>query len=81
MLIICVENSMEKQPKYENGKLLSSKADKRLHGIGIESVKSIANKYDGFVEYKHNDTQFSVDLTLCCQQLKVIILHFEPIID
>lgn len=33
------------------GRLVTSKADKSSHGFGMENIKDIARKYDGFTSY------------------------------
>lgn len=33
------------------GRLVTSKADKSVHGLGMENIKDVARKYDGFTSY------------------------------
>lgn len=39
---------------------MTDKKDKDLHGIGINSVKSSLKKYDGSVEFKFEEDEFTV---------------------
>lgn len=45
--IIKCENSKANQIKMENNKVITSKKNKLLHGIGLQSVKSSLKKYNG----------------------------------
>lgn len=63
-LFICIQNSYEIEPKYENGELLTIKTDKHFHGIGMKSVKKIVEKYEGQLEYDNKQNIFEVGITL-----------------
>lgn len=47
---ICIENSFQDTIIQKNGNLISNKADNKRHGIGIESVKYVADKYHGDIK-------------------------------
>ena len=42
----------------------SSKRDVNNHGIGISSIRIIANKYDGYAEFIDKGKEFEVDVSL-----------------
>lgn len=42
----------------EGGRLLTTKKDGGLHGLGISSVKRTAEKYNGFLEHYVENNQF-----------------------
>lgn len=64
LLLISVKNSMEVQPIKRNGRFETGKKDKKLHGLGMESIQSAADKYGGCVEYEFEDKIFRVFVTL-----------------
>ncbi len=56
-LVINLENSADKEPATENGKLKTRKADKDTHGIGILSVKqalSNLKEHNGRLQWEYN---------------------------
>ncbi|MCQ2797446.1 MAG: ATP-binding protein [Bacilli bacterium] len=57
-------NTYEIAPKKEGEIIVTSKNDKANHGFGIKSIKNIASKYDGSVEFKAEDSLFSVAIVL-----------------
>lgn len=64
MIVIKVENGMEVKPIIKNNNLLTSKADDKLHGWGIKSVKSAVEKYGGVIKYTISEDRFKVVVTL-----------------
>lgn len=48
----------------ENGKYLTTKDDKKIHGIGLESVKYILKKYDGNIKIESDDRTFCVSIVI-----------------
>lgn len=46
------------------GTILSNKIDKRHHGYGLQNVKDIVNKYNGVIDIKYTDSEFSVVLII-----------------
>lgn len=64
MIVIKVENGMEVKPIIKNNNLLTSKADDKLHGWGIKSVKSAVEKYGGVIKYTVSEDRFKVVVTL-----------------
>ena len=59
-LVISIKNSIHSSVLKDNPNLLTSKNDKKLHGIGIKSVKSVVKKYNGMIEFYEEENQF------CC---------------
>ncbi|SFU78414.1 GHKL domain-containing protein [Butyrivibrio sp. INlla21] len=64
VLCILQKNPIHKELKYENGKLVTTKEDKELHGHGLDNVKTVINKYDGHMDIKVEDGNFSIELLL-----------------
>lgn len=50
-LIIRCDNSFSKTPIFENGKLVTCKENKTLHGIGTQNIRSAAERYGGTVTF------------------------------
>ena len=63
-ILINVKNSAVAPPVRQNGRLVTTKKEKWLHGWGLKSVQSTAEKYDGTVEYGYADSVFSVSVML-----------------
>ena len=62
--VIQVENTFEGELKMKDGLPLTSKADKENHGIGIRSIKSIVEKYQGTVSVRVQDGNFVLTILL-----------------
>ncbi|MCD8049311.1 MAG: ATP-binding protein [Clostridia bacterium] len=62
-LSILIANSIDVSVLKENSELATSKEDKELHGIGIQSVKAVVEKYDGMIQFYEEDNEF------CCHIL------------
>lgn len=64
MLIVKVENGFDEQPVVAHGELQTSKSDKSLHGWGLKSVLSTAERYDGTIETSCENHVFQAVVTL-----------------
>ena len=53
--VITISNSCENSPIASDNKLITTKEDKRKHGIGIKSVKKTLKKYDGDLEWEYDE--------------------------
>ena len=72
ILIITVINSYcGKILRNSSGKIISNKGDSRYHGIGLESVKKIADKYHGSVVIESKTEKFVIKIILCDLQKKL----------
>lgn len=63
-LMFCVENHFVGDRSKENGRYITTKVHKDRHGLGIESVKSLANKYGGMLTLNEQGNIFMADLLL-----------------
>ena len=70
MLVIKVENGCSAAPTEMNGSLQTSKADKTLHGWGLQSVRAAAERYDGTIETEYSDQIFRAVVTLSFEAVK-----------
>ena len=56
--VVRCENSKSNTLIIRNNKIITSKKDKFLHGIGIDSIKSSIKKYNGELKIKDSDNKF-----------------------
>lgn len=63
LLHINITNSIAVQPVCKNGRFLTSKKDKRLHGYGLKSVERIVTEHDGIISYQTESNLFEVNVT------------------
>lgn len=61
--IVKIENSIEKHILMKDGKYLTEKENKAIHGLGLQSVKALVEKYDGELQCSHSEDVFSVVIT------------------
>jgi sensor histidine kinase regulating citrate/malate metabolism len=60
--VIRCENSKINKLEIKNNKIVTSKKDKFIHGIGLKSVKSSLKKYDGELEIKDFENKFLLQI-------------------
>lgn len=53
--VLEISNKCNTPPVFSNNELLTTKVNKRQHGLGIKSVKRTLKKYSGDLEWKYND--------------------------
>lgn len=71
MLVIKVENSFLVPPVQEKGLLKTTKAESGLHGWGLKSAETAAEKYDGIVQTTYTTNTFQAVATLSYQGIKM----------
>lgn len=59
-LVILITNSINVSVLADNKNLETSKTDKELHGIGINSIKNIVEKHNGMIQFYEEENEF------CC---------------
>lgn len=69
MLIIKLVNGCQKAPVIEEGEVKTTKQDKELHGWGLKSIRTAAERYDGTVETEYENNRFCT----------VVTLSYEPV--
>ena len=58
-LTVSVSNSYEQEPIKEAGKFITTKTENaQYHGLGIENIKDVVNKYEGTYLIKNENNQF-----------------------
>lgn len=63
-LIIRCENYFEEMLQYKEGKLVTTKKNKKAHGYGIKSIQYTVNKYDGAVNIETEDHWFELEVLI-----------------
>ena len=61
-LSIEISNPVSINPIDEEGNLETTKVDKENHGLGIKSIKSTVEKYNGILNYEYNDGIFTLNI-------------------
>lgn len=64
LFIIKIVNSMEKKPIKRNHQYYTTKSDKDVHGIGLESVRASIEKYQGTLLLKHTENEFTAVVSI-----------------
>lgn len=64
-LILQIENAYKNIIKSK-GKLQTTKKEKQGHGIGLESVREVVERYDGIIQIDCKDNMFVVTAILYC---------------
>ncbi len=67
MLVIKVENSFLVPPVEEGSVLITTKKEKEMHGWGLKSARTAAEKYDGMIRTAYTDSTFQAVVTLSYQ--------------
>ncbi len=71
-LMIRCANPYVTEVKYENGKIVSVKANREEHGYGLKNIEKVAEKYNGYMNVDHSEGIFIVDVLLYfpCEECK-----------
>jgi len=68
MLIIKIRNAHNNVIQKRGRKFLTNKPDKKIHGLGIDIVKDVVSKYDGYININYDDHEFEVLLGMPVMQ-------------
>ncbi len=63
-LFIKISNPYNGQIKYENKELVTLHEDRESHGIGLNNVKAVLERYNGTLQVEHSDCIFSLMLLM-----------------
>ena len=64
MIFVQVRNPNISDTNFQNGRFVTTKNDRENHGYGLEIVKHIAEKYDGYMKASLENNTFSVLIQL-----------------
>lgn len=59
-LVVKIVNSFDGKIMIKRGKIQTRKENREFHGIGLQSVKNVVDKYQGDLQYEYKDNRFSV---------------------
>ncbi|MFA5659749.1 MAG: ATP-binding protein, partial [Oscillospiraceae bacterium] len=63
-LCILMKNLLDESVMESNPELVTSKSDKKCHGIGLKSVRDIVEKHDGIINFYEEGKSFAADIWL-----------------
>lgn len=64
MIIIHIENSCARMPRFVRGLPQTSKKDKRYHGFGVKSMQLVTQHYGGVMDMSVRDNVFSLNIMI-----------------
>ncbi len=68
MVVIRVENYTPVQPVFNDGNLVTTKADAKDHGYGVKSIQNTAEIYGGIAHIFVENEIFYLIITLPCSE-------------
>jgi len=63
-LFFTISNTIREAPRQQNGRLLTSKSDSTMHGIGLQSIERIVDKHSGHFNIVVEDGFFTLSCAL-----------------
>ncbi len=63
-LILGIDNSFDGVIIKKEGLITTSHSDKNNHGLGLESVKTVLEKYNGTIEFEYDENSFHTALLM-----------------
>ena len=63
-LSVCITNSIDESVLDKNRELKTTKENKKLHGLGLKSVKAVVDKYNGMIQLFEENGEFCCHLLL-----------------
>ncbi|WP_371025245.1 ATP-binding protein [Paraclostridium ghonii] len=78
-VIIC-ENSKTNKLQIKNNKIITSKKDKFIHGIGLKSVKSSLKKYYGELEIQDFENKFLLQIYIPLNKNMTVETEKGPVV-
>lgn len=64
MFLLCLYNTSIQVPLMVDDRFVTTKKDKYAHGLGVESVKRIVDKYNGNISFQYDDEHFEVNILI-----------------
>ena len=69
VIYIVVENSYNGEVKIKDNKIMTSKKDKKIHGIGLESVKRMVEEMNGMLDIQWKESVFTVNIIFYLEEI------------
>lgn len=70
IIYIVVENSYNGEVKLKDNKIMTSKKDTEIHGIGLESVKRMAEEMNGMLDIQWEKSVFTVNVMFYLEEIE-----------
>ena len=64
MFMLNLKNTSNMLPNEREGRFITHKKDKITHGLGIENVKRIVEKYQGSISFQYDSEEFCVNIII-----------------
>lgn len=64
VLLIDIKNSFDGNILHKGNEFITTKSDKKMHGLGLKNVKASVEKYNGSIDIDHNNDTYEVDIML-----------------
>ena len=65
-----ISNPVDQKPLIVNNRILTTKDNKRIHGIGILNIQRVVEKYSGNVLFLSDEKQFEAEMFLLTDNKK-----------
>lgn len=65
-----ISNPVAQKPLIVNNRILTTKDNKRIHGIGILNIQRVVEKYSGNVLFLSDEKQFKAEMFLLTDNKK-----------
>ena len=75
MVKIQIENPYDQEPVFQNDLPVTTKADKESHGFGMKSIRTVAERYGGYVTTTAEDGLFTLHILLPVKAADHEIIH------
>lgn len=63
-VLIAVKNTISKSVLADNAELTTTKNDREHHGFGMQTIRNIVEKYNGFLDISEKDSNFCISIVL-----------------
>lgn len=63
-MLLEIKNNYAHKIRKKQGRIVTTKTDEKLHGIGLRSVKCVVDKYNGIMDINHKDGKFTVTIAI-----------------
>ena len=64
MFLMTLKNTCETEPIEKNNKFVTHKKNADRHGLGVESVRRIMEKYQGEISFEYENGFFEVSIII-----------------
>ena len=55
--VVIISNSCEQNPVADGNRLITTKKEKAIHGLGLKSVTQALKKYDGDIDWEYSESE------------------------